>query len=354
MKNKIIIVLMAMGLFIGFNFEASAQGNPQKMQELQKKMGKIESFMKSKKYAEAIPLMELTLKEYPNIPRLVSMLQYNLACCYSIIGKKDEAVKHLEKHMTTGIFNLNHMAKDTDLEAIRNMPQYTEIVAKAQKMLADHKKALEKIPIPKSIFHRPKDVAEDQKTPLIIFLHGMGSCPASVEKFISPMADKMKYSVLIPCGSIKMGMRPNGDPAYNWNFQDIDAIIKEIKALKNINPQEVYISGFSAGASVAMFAGLKNPDSFSGVIAFSGALQPDALATLKAPSISNKIPFYIIHGTSDKMMPFQLAANAEKYLKLKNYPVTVISFKGGHSLPKNYSEIFKKAINSFKAQKSEK
>jgi len=102
---------------------------------------------------------------------------------------------------------------------------------------------------------------------------------------------------------------------------------------------------------MAMLGGLKSPDFYSGVIAFSGGLQDDALATIKEISGSNKILFYIIHGTADQVMPFQLAKNAEKYLQSKNHPVTLISFEGGHTMPPNYVEIFKKAIDSFSGQK---
>lgn len=103
--------------------------------------------------------------------------------------------------------------------------------------------------------------------------------------------------------------------------------------------------------AMAMLGGSKSPDFYSGVIALSGTLQDDALATIKITPASNKIPFYIIHGTADQVMPFELAKNAEKYLKSKNYPVTLISFEGGHTLPRNYVDIFKQAINSFSAQK---
>ena len=65
MKNYLIVFVMAMGLLVGFQFGISAQDSPAKMQELQKKIGDSQTLYESKKYAEAIPLMESILKEYP-------------------------------------------------------------------------------------------------------------------------------------------------------------------------------------------------------------------------------------------------------------------------------------------------
>ncbi len=379
MKTNLIVALLLIVLFMGFNTVVHAQMGPtpevekkvdnrkvkeqkltaasqpeQATMSLESKMKSVQVLFESKKYAKAISAMELIIKENPDNPQIVSMLEYNIACTYALLGKKEDAMNHLEKYVSTGIFDLDRMDKDVNLKAIRGMPKYSEICGKARKMVEDQEQILGKIPAPKSIFHRPKDVPENQETPLVIFLHGMGGCPANVGESIIPVTDSLKYSVLLPCGSIKIGMRPDGQPGYGWNFNtDLDAIGNEVKALKNINLKQVYISGFSAGASMAMIGGLKSPGLYSGVIAFSGMLQDDGPATKKITPASKRIPFYIIHGTADQVMPFQLAKNAEKLLQSKKYPVTLISFEGGHTLPQNYADIFKKAIDSFSGQKQD-
>jgi serine/threonine protein kinase/Flp pilus assembly protein TadD len=53
---------------------------------------------------------------------------YNAACNYSLAGEADEAVRHLEKAITSGMAQLDWIAHDSDLDPIRQHPRFQALL----------------------------------------------------------------------------------------------------------------------------------------------------------------------------------------------------------------------------------
>ena len=56
------------------------------------------------------------------------IVQYNLACSYSLLNQADKAIEVLKKAIELGYSDVDHMTKDTDLDNLRSDPRYVEIV----------------------------------------------------------------------------------------------------------------------------------------------------------------------------------------------------------------------------------
>jgi phospholipase/carboxylesterase len=84
-------------------------------------------------------------------------------------------------------------------------------------------------------------------------------------------------------------------------------------------PAEAYaIMGFSQGAMMALFAGLRRVVAPRAVLAFSGALvAPDALAA----ELANRAPVLIVHGEADEAVPVSRSHDAEAALIAAGVPV---------------------------------
>lgn len=54
---------------------------------------------------------------------------YSIACLYSLLGEKENALKWLEKALNLGYRDLKQAQTDTDFESIRSDPKYRELVA---------------------------------------------------------------------------------------------------------------------------------------------------------------------------------------------------------------------------------
>jgi len=65
-----------------------------------------------------------------------SRIMYNLACFHAMVGDKNEALTWLEKAVDAGFYAPKHISRDTDLESIREEPQYKTALAKAKKKAA--------------------------------------------------------------------------------------------------------------------------------------------------------------------------------------------------------------------------
>jgi phospholipase/carboxylesterase len=71
----------------------------------------------------------------------------------------------------------------------------------------------------------------------------------------------------------------------------------------NVDPQQVYLMGFSQGSIMSLYTALTEPERFAGVVGMSGRLLPEALPKLPAPERLKGFPLLVVHGTEDTTIP---------------------------------------------------
>jgi phospholipase/carboxylesterase len=106
----------------------------------------------------------------------------------------------------------------------------------------------------------------------------------------------------------------------------IDATLAEFKL-----PATAYVlAGFSQGAMMALFAGLRRPQAPRGILAYSGMLLgPDKLAA----EMTNQPPVLLVHGEQDPVVPVSASRiGAEVLERLKVPTRLVIRPTLGHSI----------------------
>ena len=103
--------------------------------------GKVREMMKStwplwkeKKFEEALAIMEEAYELAPDDSRVL----YYLACLHALLGKPDQALDYLDRAVERGFYAPNHMAKDSDLDNLREMPQFAVIMDKARDGAGEH------------------------------------------------------------------------------------------------------------------------------------------------------------------------------------------------------------------------
>jgi phospholipase/carboxylesterase len=84
-------------------------------------------------------------------------------------------------------------------------------------------------------------------------------------------------------------------------------------------PTDAYaIMGFSQGAMMSLFTGLRRPVGPRAILAFSGALiAPETLAT----ELANRTPVLLVHGEADEAVPVSRSREAETALAAASVPV---------------------------------
>lgn len=90
----------------------------------------------AKDYRNAIPAYERSMELRAGFP---SNAAYNIACCYALLGEKEQALKWLERAFDMGFRFLEDSQKDTDLQSLHDDPRFQKIVglADTSKMTRD-------------------------------------------------------------------------------------------------------------------------------------------------------------------------------------------------------------------------
>ena len=69
----------------------------------------------------------------PDSPRA----HYNLACSYALLARPEEAFRALEAAIDYGFDDAEHLARDEDLNPLRENPRFTELIVRAREKKAD-------------------------------------------------------------------------------------------------------------------------------------------------------------------------------------------------------------------------
>ncbi len=200
----------------------------------------------------------------------------------------------------------------------------------------------------------PAITIERSETPdaSIIWLHGLGADGHDFEPIVPQLGlgdagDAIRF--IFPYAPT-MPVTINGGyimPAwYDIRHSDLslahdrDGIIRsagEIQMLidreimRGIAPQRIILAGFSQGAAMALYIGLRQSQPLGGIIALSGyLLLPEEAAAWQ--TASHTTPIFMAHGVEDPIVPYALGDQARRTLLAHQYPVTWHSYPMAHQL----------------------
>lgn len=180
---------------------------------------------------------------------------------------------------------------------------------------------------------------------IFILLHGYGSDNEDMLSlglsFRSLLPNTAIISVNAPQNADKVG-------GYQWfslKTMNLFSILKEIKVSHNLlnnfideqlkrfslNNENLLLGGFSQGAMMSLYTGVRRDSNPLGVLAFSG-MMPDTIDTLKN-ELTSKPETLLIHGTNDRTVPFNSMEKAENLLREFDIPYEAHSIQGmGHTI----------------------
>lgn len=116
----------------------------------------------------------------------------------------------------------------------------------------------------------------------------------------------------------------------------LNSFIDEQLARFSLDESNMLIGGFSQGAIMTLYTGLRRNKSPMALLSFSGMI-PDTIGTLEK-EIKCKPNTLLIHGTFDKVVPYNNLERTEKILKEFDIPVE------SHSISEMGHEIDERAL----------
>jgi len=276
---------------------------------------------------------------------------YNLGCCYSMLDKAELAVECLLAAADAGFSNLWSLEHDPEFDPIRDTPEYAaaleELTAKLDERQLKHGemvfvKASGYLPCHVQF---PDDYDPRKEYVLLVGLHGYGSYPSrfinlwdrfSEHDFIYavPQAPYPFNSGLDEPGfSWGWWTDTHGLPQKSWDMSE-EYVAQVIDQLQNMyKVSETYVLGFSQGAAMSYFVGMRNPGSVNGIIPFGGWLDVMNIGESAIADASGSLRVFIAHGNQDSMVEFKSGSDALAVLEEWEYDVSFHEFDDGHRVP---------------------
>lgn len=161
-----------------------------------------------------------------------------------------------------------------------------------------------------------------KRPPLLILLHGRGADEGDLFE-LAPYLDP-RFAVAAIRGPLT-----TDEGGYTWSESRspgryLGASLRETLswfqswldglAQGRTEPQDVYLLGFSAGMAMASALVLDQPTRYAGAILLSGTLPFDTDLSMTKDRLAG-VPIFHGHGSFDRVIPADLVARSEKYLR---------------------------------------
>jgi len=180
----------------------------------------------------------------------------------------------------------------------------------------------------------------DSHYPTILALHGRGSNEQDLIELAPHLSDDLLR--ISPRAPLVLG-----PDSYEWYrvrvigrpepeqvlsaLETIDHFIDEIISTYPINPQKLFLLGFSQGSLLSMYYTLSHPSRIAGVMAQSGYIPNNVNLEINEADLKNK-PFILTHGENDTMIPVDWARASRDLLQKLRVLLNYHEFRMGHNV----------------------
>ena len=197
--------------------------------------------------------------------------------------------------------------------------------------------------------------ASDTRFPTILALHGRGSNEADLIGLAPHLPEGLLWvspraPLLLGLGSfewyrVKVIGKPEPDQVLAA-LETIDHFIDEILTAYPIDPQRLFLLGFSQGSILSMCYTLTHPKRVAGVIAQSGYIPNNVQLEVDESGVKGK-PFIQTHGKQDTMLPVAWGRESRDRLEQLGVDLEYHEFPMGHNVSIESLEVVNKWLEKY-------
>ncbi|MBO6514268.1 MAG: alpha/beta fold hydrolase [Phycisphaerales bacterium] len=286
---------------------------------------RYDSSVNAKRYKAALISAQQIVDRYPES----ATWQFNLGSMHARLGETQPALDALKVAVDLGYTGVRSFEHSEDLDPLRDNREFKQILAKVQSNAAKRLREFQS----EAERHNPDTHIPPNLTdtpPLILALHGTGMQGDDMIKALREAADSLNMILIAPDA-----LRPAQGGGFSWTYRDesewmVNHIIQTAIQEHQINPEQVYLVGFSQGANIAFSMGQTHPNLFAGIIPICGHYEPQ----IAEPDQSQTpAPVYLMTGARDPWKKTYAAAKRD--FTKSDIPVTMRVVPGiGHEIPK--------------------
>ena len=194
--------------------------------------------------------------------------------------------------------------------------------------------------------------SSDQPTKAIIGLHGW----TGDEHVFEPVAKMMNIDDaqwFFPRAPYKADSGKgyswfSGTDETGWDIEKtrvgIHQLLTDVRS-NGFSPKNIFLIGFSQGASLAMEIALRLPFAIGGIVPIAGFIKFRDTLSNEATKESKATPVLLLHGNQDEIIHVIASEKAHDFFKERGNPVYFKRYDGGHKIPKRTGPIVKSFIS---------
>ncbi len=187
------------------------------------------------------------------------------------------------------------------------------------------------------LLYLPKDYAQKDSWPLLLFLHGAGERGENLDRVKANGPPKLiaagkdfPFVVVSPqCPSRSRG----------WQPQELSMLLDEIIEKYKVDKDRIYVTGLSMGGFGTWALAASTPERFAAIVPICGGGDPNTARRIA------HIPVWVFHGAKDKTVPLERSEKMVEALKKANGNVKFTIYpEAGHdswTAAYNDPELFK-------------
>ncbi|HET7086437.1 MAG TPA: PHB depolymerase family esterase [Rhizomicrobium sp.] len=182
------------------------------------------------------------------------------------------------------------------------------------------------------------------KSPCLILLHGVGGNEAGFVDLARSLDPRL--AVVLARGPIALGPAQFGwfqvnftqaGPSINAeqaerSRRQLVSFIEQLPQLHAIDPDRIWIAGFSQGGIMSASVALSAPTKAAGFGILSGRILPEVLPAVQPGPALGQLRAFVSHGVQDQTLGIHFARNAKQVLDGFGVPLAYHEYAAGHAL----------------------
>lgn len=233
--------------------------------------------------------------------------------------------------LSFGLFSPDLAAQNSTRKSPKKVEQATN---KNQSSALKIKTLDAKLPVKLSyLISVPENYDQQEKWPLLLFLHGAGERGDDIE-----MVKRHGPPKLVEAGRDLpfIVVAPQCPENRWWEPMSLSALLDDVESNYQVDKSRIYVTGLSMGGFGTWSLAAHSPERFAAIAPICGG--GDSFST--AYRIKNQIPIWVFHGAKDSVVPLKRSeeiVNAFKRLKVDDVKFTIYPNAGHDSWTTTYN-----------------
>jgi phospholipase/carboxylesterase len=186
---------------------------------------------------------------------------------------------------------------------------------------------------------RTPESGESARSPLLLMLHGRGAdemdlmgLADGIDPRLTIVSARAPYRLGFGYTWYDMPQVGQPDPeTLRDSIEKLDEFLREIPEVYDVDPERIYLMGFSQGGIISSALALLMPGRFRGVIMHSSYVPSGAGLSFQPDAIQG-LPFFVAHGKHDGIISVQMGRQGALYLREAGADVTYVEYPIAHSI----------------------